>query len=91
MKHKFLELVLLMKNQEKGVPLRAVKSFLSRIPDVFTGEDFVTWLRATYEIESVDEAMHLGTLYTVCIFYTCLLTRTHPEHNNRIFIENSEK
>ena len=50
-----------MKDQTKGVPLRAVKSFLSRIPDVFTGEDFVTWLRHTYEIESVDEATHLGT------------------------------
>ena len=55
-----LELVRLMRNPETGVPLKAVKSFLSRIPDVFTGEDLVTWLRKTYDIDSADEAIHLG-------------------------------
>ena len=49
-----------MRDPNTGVPLKAVKSFLSRIPDVFTGEDLVTWLRRTYEIDSVDEAIHLG-------------------------------
>ena len=49
-----------MRDPESGVPLKAVKSFLSRIPDVFTGEDLVTWLRKTYDIDSVDEAIHLG-------------------------------
>ena len=51
-----------MQDPESGVPLKAVKSFLSRIPDVFTGEDLVTWLRKTYDIDSVDEAIHLGKL-----------------------------
>lgn len=54
------ELVKLMRHPDTGVPLKAVKSFLSRIPDVFTGEDLVTWLRKTYDIDSVDEAIHLG-------------------------------
>ena len=49
-----------MRHPDTGVPLKAVKSFLSRIPDVFTGEDLVTWLRKTYDIDSVDEAIHLG-------------------------------
>ena len=56
-----LELVKLMRHPETGVPLRAVKSFLSRIPDVFTGEDLVGWLRKTYDIDTADEAIHLGT------------------------------
>ena len=43
-----------------GVPLRAVKSFLSRIPDVFTGEDLVQWLRKSYGVDTNDEAVHLG-------------------------------
>lgn len=50
-----------MRHPETGVPLRAVKSFLSRIPDVFTGEDLVGWLRKTYDIDTADEAIHLGT------------------------------
>jgi len=56
------ELVHLMKDPCSGVPLRAVKSFLSRIPDVFTGEDLVQWLRKSYGVDSNDEAVHLGTL-----------------------------
>jgi len=56
------ELVHLMKDPCTGVPLRAVKSFLSRIPDVFTGEDLVQWLRKSYGVDSNDEAVHLGTL-----------------------------
>ena len=43
-----------------GVPLRAVKSFLSRIPDVFTGEDLVQWLMKFYGVDTNDEAVHLG-------------------------------
>ena len=56
-----LELVKLMRHPDTGVPLRAVKSFLSRIPDVFTGEDLVGWLRKTYDIDTADEAIHLGS------------------------------
>ena len=56
-----------MRDPNTGVPLKAVKSFLSRIPDVFTGEDLVTWLRRTYEIDSVDEAIHLGKEFFFCL------------------------
>ena len=74
------ELVKLMRHPDKGVPLKAVKSFLSRIPDVFTGEDLVTWLRKTYDIDSVDEAIHLGEVY----FLTNIaLTLSHQRKNNR--------
>ena len=59
------ELVRMMKDPHSGVPLRAVKSFLSRIPDVFTGEDLVQWLRKSYGVDSADEAVHLGTLVTL--------------------------
>ena len=54
-----------MRHPDTGVPLRAVKSFLSRIPDVFTGEDLVGWLRKTYDIDTADEAIHLGS-YRIC-------------------------
>ena len=57
-----------MRHPDTGVPLRAVKSFLSRIPDVFTGEDLVGWLRKTYDIDTADEAIHLGMHFDSGLF-----------------------
>jgi hypothetical protein len=69
------ELVQQMKDPMNGVPLRAVKSFLSRIPDVFTGEDLVQWLRKSYGVDSNDEAVHLGMGY--CGFYLKPISNTN--------------
>lgn len=72
------ELVRLMKDPMNGVPLRAVKSFLSRIPDVFTGEDLVQWLRKSYGVDSNDEAVHLGLFaLNLCELLVC----THVFHD----------
>ncbi|XP_078419246.1 regulator of G-protein signaling 6-like [Cetorhinus maximus] len=45
-----------------GVPIRTVKSFLSKIPSVITGADIVQWLMKTLTIEDQGEAIHLGSL-----------------------------
>ncbi|XP_069773200.1 regulator of G-protein signaling 6 isoform X4 [Narcine bancroftii] len=45
-----------------GVPIRTVKSFLSKIPSVITGADIVQWLMKTLNIEDPGEAIHLGSL-----------------------------
>ena len=71
------ELVKLMRHPETGVPLRAVKSFLSRIPDVFTGEDLVGWLRKTYDIDTADEAIHLGLYH---IFWLSVIKSNYYFH-----------
>ncbi|KAM6273694.1 regulator of G-protein signaling 6 isoform 4-T4 [Porphyrio hochstetteri] len=45
-----------------GVPIRTVKSFLSKIPSVVTGADIVQWLMKNLNIEDPGEAIHLGSL-----------------------------
>ncbi|XP_072133226.1 regulator of G-protein signaling 6-like [Mobula birostris] len=45
-----------------GVPIRTVKSFLSKIPSVITGADIVQWLMKSLSIEDPGEAIHLGSL-----------------------------
>ncbi|KAM4664279.1 regulator of G-protein signaling 6 isoform 2-T2 [Discoglossus pictus] len=45
-----------------GVPIRTVKSFLSKIPSVVTGTDIVQWLIKSLNIEDPVEAIHLGSL-----------------------------
>ncbi|XP_041929015.1 regulator of G-protein signaling 6-like isoform X1 [Alosa sapidissima] len=45
-----------------GVPVRTVKSFLSKIPSVVAGSDIVQWLMKNLSIEETAEAVHLGSL-----------------------------
>jgi regulator of G-protein signaling len=38
-------LIRTMMEPDEGVPIKTVKSFMSRIPSVFTGADLVTWIQ----------------------------------------------
>uniref|UniRef100_A0A8C4QGB9 Regulator of G protein signaling 6 n=1 Tax=Eptatretus burgeri TaxID=7764 RepID=A0A8C4QGB9_EPTBU len=50
-----------MEDQEDmGVPLRTVKSFLTKIPNVVTGSDILQWLMKNLQIDD-QEALHLGS------------------------------
>uniref|UniRef100_A0A8C2ATX5 Regulator of G protein signaling 7a n=1 Tax=Cyprinus carpio TaxID=7962 RepID=A0A8C2ATX5_CYPCA len=51
-----------MQDEKNGIPIRTVKSFLSKIPSVFSGSDIVQWLLKNLFIEDQVEALHLGTL-----------------------------
>ncbi|KAG7277436.1 hypothetical protein CRUP_016339 [Coryphaenoides rupestris] len=51
-----------MQDDKNGIPIRTVKSFLSKIPSVFSGSDIVQWMIKNLNIEDQVEALHLGTL-----------------------------
>uniref|UniRef100_A0A9J8CFZ3 Regulator of G protein signaling 7b n=1 Tax=Cyprinus carpio carpio TaxID=630221 RepID=A0A9J8CFZ3_CYPCA len=51
-----------MQDEKNGIPIRTVKSFLSKIPSVFSGSDIVQWMQKNLNIEDQVEALHLGTL-----------------------------
>ncbi|KAM6951903.1 regulator of G-protein signaling 7 isoform 1-T1 [Aplochiton taeniatus] len=51
-----------MQDEKAGIPIRTVKSFLSKIPSVFSGSDIVQWMMRNLCIEDQVEALHLGTL-----------------------------
>ncbi|XP_062831157.1 regulator of G-protein signaling 7 isoform X5 [Anolis carolinensis] len=59
---KMEDVIARMQDEKNGIPIRTVKSFLSKIPSVFSGSDIVQWLIKNLSIEDPVEALHLGTL-----------------------------
>ncbi|ROT78982.1 hypothetical protein C7M84_002290, partial [Penaeus vannamei] len=52
-----------MQQEETGVPVRTVKSFMTKIPSVFTGADLITWMMRNLDVEDqTAEALHLAHL-----------------------------
>ena len=45
-----------------GVPIRTVKSFMSKIPSVFTGTDLIQWILKRIDVEDTLEAFHFAHL-----------------------------
>ncbi|XP_070186737.1 regulator of G-protein signaling 11-like isoform X2 [Littorina saxatilis] len=60
--NKMERLIQEMQHAQKGVPVKSQKSFLSIIPAVFTGEDFIMWLKRRLSV-SEEEAQHLACLF----------------------------
>ncbi|XP_066158777.1 regulator of G-protein signaling 7 [Euwallacea fornicatus] len=51
-----------MQDETSGVSVRTVKSFMTKIPSVFTGADLITWMMKNLDLEDQQEAMHLAHL-----------------------------
>ncbi|RWS27642.1 regulator of G-protein signaling 7-like protein [Leptotrombidium deliense] len=51
-----------MQDEQSGVPVKTVKSFMSKIPSVFTGSDLVNWMMKNLDLEDQQEALHLANL-----------------------------
>uniref|UniRef100_A0A4W6C4R7 Regulator of G protein signaling 6 n=1 Tax=Lates calcarifer TaxID=8187 RepID=A0A4W6C4R7_LATCA len=59
---KIEDIVTRIQDETEGVPIRTVKSFMTKIPSVVTGADIVQWLMKNLSIEDPAEAMHIGSL-----------------------------
>ncbi|XP_071790306.1 regulator of G-protein signaling 7-like isoform X4 [Asterias amurensis] len=55
------KLIQKMQDEKNGVPVRTVKSFMSKVPSVFTGADLVQWLMRILDVDQAN-AIHLGSL-----------------------------
>lgn len=51
-----------MQDETTGVPVRTVKSFMTKIPSVFTGSDLIMWMLKNLDIDDQQEALHLAHL-----------------------------
>uniref|UniRef100_A0A914C0S1 Regulator of G-protein signaling 7 n=1 Tax=Acrobeloides nanus TaxID=290746 RepID=A0A914C0S1_9BILA len=51
-----------MLSAEDGVPIKTVKSFLSKIPSVFTGQDIIAWILRHIEVADLGDALHFAHL-----------------------------
>lgn len=49
-----------MQDENTGVPVRTVKSFMSKIPSVFTGCDLILWMIKNLDVDDQYEALHLA-------------------------------
>ncbi|KAJ8942489.1 hypothetical protein NQ318_017785 [Aromia moschata] len=50
-----------MQDEVTGVPVRTVKSFMSKIPSVFTGSDLIMWMMKNLDVEDQQEAFTSST------------------------------
>ncbi|XP_014672983.1 PREDICTED: regulator of G-protein signaling 7-like [Priapulus caudatus] len=51
-----------MQHEVSGVPVRTVKSFMTKIPSVFTGADLINWMMRNLDVDDQTEALHLAHL-----------------------------
>ncbi|KAG5896689.1 hypothetical protein JTB14_002536 [Gonioctena quinquepunctata] len=51
-----------MQDEIIGVPVRTVKSFMSKIPSVFTGFDLIMWIMKNLDVDDQQEALHYAHL-----------------------------
>lgn len=51
-----------MLDAEAGVPIKTVKSFLSKVPSVFTGQDLIGWIMKNLDMTDLSDALHLAHL-----------------------------
>uniref|UniRef100_A0A672SCF9 Regulator of G-protein signaling 6-like n=1 Tax=Sinocyclocheilus grahami TaxID=75366 RepID=A0A672SCF9_SINGR len=59
---KIEDIITRLQDETEGVPVRTVKSFLSKIPSVVTGSDIVQWMMKNLIIDDPAEAIHIGSL-----------------------------
>jgi hypothetical protein len=62
--YKKIEIIIekMQEDDKTGVPIRTVKSFMSKIPSVFTGTDLIQWMLKKLDVEDTLEALHLAHL-----------------------------
>ncbi|KPM08496.1 regulator of G-protein signaling 7-like protein [Sarcoptes scabiei] len=60
--NKMEQIIEKMQDEHTGVPVRTVKSFMSKIPSVFNGSDLIAWMIRELELDDQQEALHLANL-----------------------------
>ena len=50
-----------MQEEEVVVPVKTVKSFMSKIPSVFTGVELATWMIKNLDIEDQSKFLNINT------------------------------
>ncbi|KAL0276369.1 UNVERIFIED_CONTAM: hypothetical protein PYX00_003958 [Menopon gallinae] len=59
---KMEQIVEKMQDENSGVPVKTVKSFMSKIPSVFTGADLILWMMKNLDVDDQTEALHVAHL-----------------------------
>lgn len=54
-----------MLDAETGVPIKTVKSFLSKVPSVFTGQDLIAWIMKSLDMSDLCELIAFHVSYII--------------------------
>ena len=49
-----------MQDENTGLPIKSVKSFMSKIPSVFTGADLIQWILKTLDVDDTSKFIFLS-------------------------------
>jgi regulator of G-protein signaling len=52
-----------MQDENTGLPIKSVKSFMSKIPSVLTGGDLIQWILKTLDVE--DTSRHFSLFFQI--------------------------
>ena len=73
-------LVQRMLDEQQGVPIKTVKSFLSKVPSVFTGQDLVAWIMKHVPVSDLCKSLFFSLavfpFYSFCFNTRMRLSRT---------------
>lgn len=61
-----------MQDEQIGVPVKTVKSFMTKIPSVFTGADLIAWMMRNLDVDDQVEALHLAHLMAAHGYIFCI-------------------
>ena len=59
----------MQRDEGRGVPVRTVKSFMTKIPSVFTGQDLIQWMLTHLDLNEVSEALILANRMAACGYF----------------------
>jgi regulator of G-protein signaling len=56
-----------MQDENTGLPIKSVKSFMSKIPSVLTGGDLIQWILKTLDVDDTSTASFFFVFSFHCI------------------------
>ncbi len=62
-----------MQDENNGIPIRTVKSFMSKIPSVFIGSDLIQWLSKRLDCDDISEYILMFRIIILLILIKFLL------------------
>jgi regulator of G-protein signaling len=57
-----------MQDENNGIPIRTVKSFMSKIPSVFIGSDLMQWLSKRLECDDISMFL-MELMFRILVFF----------------------
>ena len=76
-----------MQHENTGLPIKSVKSFMSKIPSVFTGGDLIQWILKTLDVDDTGTMIIYWLDHQIiCCCCCCFSSRSTSSCQSHVFI-----